>query len=53
MEKIVELYEKYILAKSRVTFFNWLQGEYEDIEELLSEINCDLVNLKKICKNFK
>lgn len=50
MNTILILLKQYRSAKSRVSFYNWLNGEYDSLAELMDLLHCNtLTEFKKIC----
>lgn len=49
MKKLKELYDNYIKSCSKVSFYAWLQGEYEDLNQFAKEIGLQSEELLKSC----
>lgn len=49
MKTLKELYNKYLQSKSRISFYAWLQGEYEDLNQFAKEIGLQSEELLKSC----
>lgn len=53
MKQLTELYNKYLKDNSKVSFYSWLKGEYEDLNQFAKEIGLQTEDfLKSCCKSI-
>lgn len=51
MKRLEELYIKYLSQNSKVSFYNWIDGEFETLNDILVETQCKTqADLRALCK---